>query len=144
MKQINECLHTFAKQGEENLQNNHEGNTSKVKNEKEVAETLPFQKTAHKAEVTKQPSKKAKLSPFAWFKIGHVSKQKTDSNIAVAKPLKQRVNEEIERYNTKCSYFIPEEDAFDLLSWWKENATEFPILSDIAQSLFVINASSAE
>lgn len=159
LKQVNECLRTLATEGEErlNIQNKPDDNmqledlilnTAVAKEGRSNSESLPSENTTHVTDVSEQPSKKAK-SPFAWFQIQNigVNKAKSETKSVVLKPLKQRTNDEIKRYNAKCTYFTldsEENNVFNPLSWWKENATEFPILSGIARRLFVITASSAE
>ncbi len=142
LKQVSECLHTLATESEKKVHHNTEKGEVQLKTTRDGKDSvaplaLSSEKAARGTEVTEvtktePPSKKAKLSPFDWFiKDGNVNKPKTDT--VVVRPLKQRVNDDIKIYNAKCTYFTHEEnDVFDPLSWWKEQALEFPVLSGIA------------
>ena len=45
---------------------------------------------------------------------------------------------ELDLYLEERNVMIPEDDSFDILLWWKSNASRFPGLSELAQALLMI------
>ncbi len=84
------------------------------------------------------PSKKIKQDPFAKMRGG----QTTTSSITVSTTsFTDDVERQIQIYDNS-SYTLPEDN--NPLTFWREYQYTLPILSKIAKSVFVIQASSAE
>ena len=61
-----------------------------------------------------------------------------DQHMNQSVPSTSEVPSELEAYLTKPP--IPRSETFDILTWWKSNSVEYPILSRIAHDVLAIPA----
>ena len=85
-----------------------------------------------------QPRKKTKYDAFSWFQTNEAS---TISPKDQSLNINSQIEEEIQMY---ISEMTPMMDKYFLLNWWKQHKTRYPLLSNIAMRIFVIQGSSAE
>ena len=85
-----------------------------------------------------QPRKKTKYDAFSWFQTNEASTiLPKDQSLNI----NSQIEEEIQMY---ISEMTPMMGKYFLLNWWKQHKTRYPLLSNIAMRIFVIQGSSAE
>lgn len=84
-------------------------------------------------------AKKRRIDPFAELRDGAVSSESVSTGAANARN-RQSVREELARYK---ALKVPAESSGPL-QFWKEQACDYPVLSEVARRVLSISASSAQ
>jgi hypothetical protein len=139
LKQVNDSIHTLAKQSTVPSRDDTPETTDTV----QPSTSSAVAGVTSPAVLEVEPViKKLKVDPFQWFR-----KVSTDSSSVVVmqelRSIEDRVNDELRDYKNQLVPCATLKD-FNPLQWWGLQSDKFPLLSDIARRIFVIPASSSE